>query len=510
MVGPMNHSPCPSLSVSAVCLQMASNKMLGEGITFDDVLLVPRYSEVLPRDADTSAQLTQRLRLRIPIVSAAMDTVTESAMSIALAREGGIGIIHKNMTIARQAEEIDRVKRSESGMVRKPITMRREHTIRDAQDMMIRYRVSGFPVVDEHMHLVGIVTNRDMRFARTLDAPVASIMTSDNLVTSHPGTTLEDAELLLQQHRIEKLPIVDTSGVLVGLMTVKDIQKKKTYPRSAKDDSGRLLVGAALGIAPDTLDRVAALVDAGVDVVIVDTAHGHTRGVISTVETIKSRFPSLEVIAGNIGTADAARALIDAGVDAVKVGIGPGSICTTRIVAGVGVPQITAIMNVAQVTAAAGIPVIADGGIKQTGDIAKALAAGADTVMLGGMLAGHEESPGEKVQLEGRAYKIYRGMGSQGAMTQGSADRYFQDVEDEIAKLVPEGIEGRVPFKGSVSDTIYQLVGGLRASMGYCGCATVGDLKLHAQFVRMTAAGLRESHPHDIIITKESPNYYTR
>lgn len=489
---------------------MATTKMLGEGITFDDVLLVPRYSEVLPRDADTSARLTRKLGLRIPIISAAMDTVTESAMSIALAREGGIGIIHKNMSIARQAEEVDRVKRSESGMIRKPITLRPHNTIREAQDMMARYKVSGFPVVDDGVRLIGIVTNRDMRFARNYDEAVSTIMTSEALVTAHVGTTLEDAELLLQQHRIEKLPIVDADGRLVGLMTVKDIQKKKTYPKAAKDDGGRLLVGAALGIAPDTLDRVSALVDAGVDVVIVDTAHGHTRGVIGMVEAIKTRYAGLEVIAGNIATGDAARALIDAGADAVKVGIGPGSICTTRVVAGVGVPQITAVMNVANAAAAAGVPVIADGGVKQTGDIAKAIAAGADTVMLGGMLAGHEESPGEKVLLEGRAYKIYRGMGSQGAMTQGSADRYFQDVEDEVAKLVPEGIEGRVPFKGSVADTIYQLVGGLRSSMGYCGCATIADLKVHAQFVRMTAAGLRESHPHDIIITKESPNYFTR
>ncbi|MBP6509997.1 MAG: IMP dehydrogenase [Candidatus Kapabacteria bacterium] len=489
---------------------MALEKILSEGITFDDVLLVPRYSETLPRDADTSAFLTRNIKLRIPIISAAMDTVTESSMSIALAREGGLGIIHKNMSIERQAEEVDRVKRSESGMIRKPITMRRENTVRDAQDLMAKYKVSGFPVIDSENRLVGIVTNRDMRFALNSDEPVANIMTSEGLITASIGTTLEDAERILHQHRIEKLPIVDSSGVLVGLMTVKDISKKQKYPKAAKDDQGRLLVGAGLGIAVDTMDRVAALVDAGVDVVVVDTAHGHTKGVITMVSAIKSRYSSLSVIAGNIGTGEAAQALIDAGADAVKVGIGPGSICTTRVVAGVGVPQITAVMNVAEVASRSNTPVIADGGIKQTGDVAKAIAAGADTVMVGGMLAGHEESPGEKVLLEGRAYKMYRGMGSLGAMNQGSADRYFQDVEDEIAKLVPEGIEGRVPYKGNVADTIYQLVGGLRAAMGYCGCSTIEDMKRDARFVRMTSAGLRESHPHDIIITKESPNYNTR
>lgn len=489
---------------------MSDNKILGEGITFDDVLLVPRYSETLPRDAKTNARLTKTITLNIPVLSAAMDTVTDSAMSIAIAREGGIGIVHKNMAIERQAEEIDKVKRSESGMIRKPITLTRENTVREAQELMAKYKVSGFPVVDASTKLVGIVTNRDMRFARNGGEPVANIMTAEKLVTARLGTTLDDAERILQQHRIEKLPIVDENGLLVGLMTVKDIQKKKKYPHAAKDDQGRLRVGAAVGIAADTLDRVQALVDAGVDVVIVDTAHGHTAGVISMVRSVKQRFPSLNVIGGNIATGEAAKALIDAGADGLKVGIGPGSICTTRVVAGVGVPQITAIMNVAAIAGPLGIPVIADGGIKQTGDVAKAIAAGADTVMLGGMLAGHEESPGEKVLLEGRAYKIYRGMGSLSAMGQGSADRYFQDVEDEISKLVPEGIEGRVPFKGTVSDTIYQLVGGLRAAMGYCGCTTLGEMQQHARFVRMTAAGLRESHPHDIIITKESPNYYTR
>ena len=489
---------------------MRSEKILYEGITFDDVLLVPRYSETLPRDANTTARLTRGITLRIPIISAAMDTVTESAMSIAIAREGGMGIIHKNMSIERQAEEVDRVKRSESGMIRKPITMRRTDTVRDARELMSRYSVSGFPVIDQDNRLVGIVTNRDLRFARNADDAIEQIMTSESLITASVGTTLEDAEQILHEHRIEKLPIVDAAGLLVGLMTVKDISKKQKHPSAAKDELGRLRVGAGVGIAGDTVERVAALVDAGVDVVVVDTAHGHTKGVITMVSAIKSRWSSLNVIAGNIGTGEAAEALIDAGADGLKVGIGPGSICTTRVVAGVGVPQITAIMSVAEVASRHGVPVIADGGIKQTGDVPKAIAAGADTVMVGGMLAGHEESPGEKILLEGRAYKTYRGMGSLGAMGQGSADRYFQDVEDEIAKLVPEGIEGRVPYKGPVADTLYQLVGGLRAAMGYCGCGTIDEMKADARFVRMTAAGLRESHPHDVIITKESPNYYTR
>lgn len=489
---------------------MQIRKIISEGITFDDVLLVPRYSTTLPRDANTGAKLTRSISIRIPIISSAMDTVTESAMSIAIAREGGIGIIHKNMSVARQAEEVDKVKRSESGMIRKPVTARTSTTLEDARALMTRYKVSGFPVVDGENRLIGIVTNRDMRFATNGFQSVGDVMTSANLITAPLGTTLDDAEKILQEHRIEKLPVVDADGKLAGLMTVKDIQKKKRYPNSAKDEHGRLLVGAALGIAPDTIDRVEALLEVGVDVVVVDTAHGHTKGVLDMVARIKKQYPDLQVIGGNIATADAASALIDAGADAVKVGIGPGSICTTRVVAGVGVPQVTAIMNVASVAAKHNVPVIADGGVKQTGDVPKAIAAGADTVMVGGLLAGHDESPGEKVQLEGRAYKVYRGMGSLGAMGEGSADRYFQDVEDELAKLVPEGIEGRVPFKGNVSETIYQLVGGLRAAMGYCGCSTLEEMKQNAQFVRMTAAGLRESHPHDIIITKESPNYYTR
>jgi IMP dehydrogenase len=486
---------------------MPSTKILYEGITFDDVLLVPRYSQTLPRDASTVSRVSKNITLRIPIISAAMDTVTESAMSIALAREGGLGIIHKNMSIQRQAEEVDKVKRSESGMIRKPITMRSHNTVGQALDVMAKYKVSGFPVVDEHNVLIGIVTNRDLRFSLNTADTIEHIMTRRDLVTAPLGTTLEDAERILQQHRIEKLPIVDEHNVLVGLMTVKDIQKKKRYPNAAKDEQGRLRVGAGVGIASDTTERVAALVQAGVDLVVVDTAHGHTHGVLEMVRTLKSLHSSVDIVAGNVGTGQGALALMDAGADAVKVGIGPGSICTTRIVAGVGVPQISAIINAVEVAAQHGVPVIADGGIKQTGDVAKAIAAGADTVMIGGMLAGHEESPGEKVLLEGRAYKMYRGMGSLGAMNQGSADRYFQDAEDEISKLVPEGIEGRTPFKGNVADTIYQLVGGLRAAMGYCGCQTIAEMQHHAQFVRMTSAGLRESHPHDIIITKESPNY---
>jgi len=483
-------------------------RIIGEGLTFDDVLLVPAYSEVLPREVDVRTRLTRTIWLNIPIVSAAMDTVTESAMAIALAREGGIGIIHKNLTIERQAEEVARVKRSESGMIRNPITLTPDRPVREALALMRTYHISGIPIVDGERRLVGIVTHRDLRFVSDLEQPVSAVMTAEGLITAPVGTTLEEAERILQEHRIEKLPVVDERGVLQGLITFKDIQKRRSYPNACKDEQGRLRVGAAVGVSRDVEERVAALVEAGVDVVVVDSAHGHSRGVLETVRLLKRRFPDLPVIAGNIATAEAAEDLIRAGADAVKVGIGPGSICTTRVVAGVGVPQLTAIMMVAARAHAAGVPVIADGGIRQTGDIAKAIAAGADSVMLGSLLAGHEESPGEKVLLEGRAYKVYRGMGSLGAMYHGSADRYFQESETELAKLVPEGVEGRVPFKGHVSDTIFQLVGGLRAAMGYCGCATIAEMQQKTRFICMTLAGLRESHPHDVIITQAPPNYF--
>ncbi len=488
---------------------MRHDKIINDGLTFDDLLLIPAYSDLLPRETALTTNLTRSIALNIPILSAAMDTVTESEMAIALAREGGIGVIHKNMSIKRQADEVDKVKRSESGMIRNPITLRSDNTVSDALLLMNKYHIAGFPVVDESGKLIGIVTNRDLRFQTDGRVNISIVMTSNELITAPEGTTLEQAEAILQAHRIEKLPVVDNYGKLIGLITFKDIQKKKKYPHAAKDDIGRLLVGAAVGVSEDTLERVASLTSVGVDVVFVDTAHGHSRKVMNMVATLKKQFGNLQIVAGNIATSDAAKALIDCGADALKVGIGPGSICTTRVIAGVGVPQITAIMNVVSSASSERIPVIADGGIKQTGDIAKAIAAGADSVMVGGLLAGHEESPGEKILFEGRAYKMYRGMGSLNAMQQGSADRYFQDVEDEIAKLVPEGIEGRVPFKGSVSDTIYQLCGGLRAAMGYCGCRTLREMKESAQFVRMTAAGLRESHPHDVIITKASPNYFS-
>jgi IMP dehydrogenase len=484
-----------------------SERIIGEGLTFDDVLLVPAYSEVLPREVDVRTRLTRTIWLNIPIVSAAMDTVTEADMAIAMAREGGIGIIHKNLTIERQAEEVDRVKRSESGMIRNPITLPPESPVRQALELMRKYRISGIPIVDAEGKLVGIVTNRDLRFITDVEQPVSAVMTSE-LITAPVGTTLEEAERILQLHRIEKLPVVDERGILRGLITFKDIQKKRNYPNACKDGQGRLRVGAAVGVSADLEERVAALLQAEVDVIVVDSAHGHSRGVIEAVRRIKRMAPQLQVIAGNIATGEAARALIRAGADAVKVGIGPGSICTTRVIAGVGVPQLTAIMEVARVAHAAGVPVIADGGIRQTGDIAKALAAGADSVMIGSLLAGHEESPGEKVLLEGRAYKVYRGMGSLGAMYHGSAERYFQDPTAELSKLVPEGVEGRVPFKGNVSDTLFQLVGGLRAAMGYCGCSTIAELQQKTRFIRMTLAGLRESHPHDVIITKEAPNYF--
>ncbi|MBM4168859.1 MAG: IMP dehydrogenase [Ignavibacteria bacterium] len=485
---------------------MGFKKIIGEAITFDDVLLVPAKSTVLPRETDVRSRLTRNIELQIPLLSAAMDTVTESTMAIALAREGGIGILHKNMTIHRQAEEVDKVKRSESGMILSPITLSTAHSVRDALDVMKKYSISGIPIVEEEK-LVGILTNRDLRFEPNLDLSVAQVMTREHLITAPVGTTLDKAEVILQKNRIEKLPVIDKSGRLRGLITFKDIQKKKSFPRSCKDEHGRLRVGAAVGVTQDTLDRVAAVIDAGVDVVVVDTAHGHSAGVISMVKRIKKKF-DVELVAGNVGTTEATKELIRAGADAVKVGIGPGSICTTRVIAGVGVPQITAIMECAKAAQRARIPLIADGGVKQTGDIAKALAAGADSVMIGGLFAGVDESPGEKILFEGRSYKIYRGMGSIGAMRGGSKDRYFQDVEDDLQKLVPEGIEGRLPYKGHLGETVHQMIGGLRAAMGYCGCRTIGDLKRKAQFVRMTDAGLRESHPHDIAVTKEAPNYH--
>jgi IMP dehydrogenase len=487
-------------------LTMATKKILDEAITYDDVLLVPAQSSVLPRETDVRTRLTQRIELMIPLVSAAMDTVTESAMAIALAREGGIGVLHKNMTIPRQSEEVDKVKRSESGMIRDPITLSPQRSVREALDLMKKYSISGIPIVEDE-RLVGILTNRDLRFEPNMDLEVSKVMTAGNLVTAPAGTTLEEAEVILQKHRIEKLPVVDKNGKLKGLITFKDIQKKKRHPNACKDKLGRLRVGAAVGVTSDTMDRVAALLQAGVDVIVVDTAHGHSKGVLSMIRQIKGKF-DIQVIAGNVGTGEGTKELIKAGADAVKVGVGPGSICTTRVVAGVGVPQVTAIMECAKVALRYNIPIIADGGVKQTGDIAKAIAAGADSVMIGSLFAGVDESPGEKVLYEGRSYKVYRGMGSLEAMKQGSKDRYFQDAEDDIQKLVPEGIEGRVPYKGTLSETVHQMVGGLRSAMGYCGCRSIGEMKKKAQFVRMTDAGLRESHPHDVSITKEAPNYH--
>jgi IMP dehydrogenase len=482
-------------------------KIIGEAITYDDVLLVPGKSSVLPRDVDVTTRLSRNIRLNIPLVSAAMDTVTESEMAIALAREGGIGIIHKNMPLVRQADEVDKVKRSESGMIMNPITITADKTVGDVLDLMAKYSISGIPVVQEG-RLVGILTNRDLRFEPNRGLLVASVMTSEHLITAPVGTTLEAAEAILQKHKIEKLPVVDNNLMLKGLITFKDMQKKKKFPHACKDHHGRLRVGAAVGVTGDTVDRVRALVHAGVDVVVVDTAHGHSAGVLAMIKKLKQTFPKLEIIAGNVATAEAARDLIKAGADAIKVGIGPGSICTTRVVAGVGVPQVTAILECAAVARKMKVPLIADGGIKQTGDIAKAIAAGADSIMIGGLFAGLQESPGEKVLYEGRSYKIYRGMGSIDAMKEGSKDRYFQDVEDDVQKLVPEGIEGRVPFKGELSSTVYQMVGGLRAAMGYCGAETIAAMQVKSRFVKMSDAGLRESHPHDIHITKEAPNYH--
>jgi IMP dehydrogenase len=483
------------------------NKIIGIAYTFDDVLLVPAKSNVLPREVDVSTKLTRNIKLNIPLVSAAMDTVTESEMAIAIAREGGIGIIHKNMSIEKQASEVDKVKRSESGMILNPITLTPDRKVRDALEIMSTYKISGIPIVDSNGKLVGIVTNRDLRFEPDPDAEISRYMTNSNLITAPVGTTLEEAEKILQKYKIEKLPVVDKNGYLKGLITFKDIQKKKKYPNACKDELGRLRVGAAVGIRSDTIERVEELKKVGVDVIVIDTAHGHSKGVIEMLKKIKKKFPELDVIAGNVATGEATLDLIKAGADAVKVGIGPGSICTTRVVTGVGVPQITAIMNCAEVAIKYKIPIIADGGIKQTGDIAKAIAAGADSVMIGALFAGTEESPGEKVLYEGRSYKVYRGMGSLEAMKSGSAERYFQDVEEDIKKLVPEGIEGRVPYKGHLHDVVYQMIGGLRSAMGYCGVRNIEEMKLKTKFILMTNAGLRESHPHDVIITKEAPNY---
>ncbi|HEY5533801.1 MAG TPA: IMP dehydrogenase [Ignavibacteria bacterium] len=483
------------------------NKILNTAITFDDVLLVPDKSSVLPREVVLKTKLSNNISLNIPLISAAMDTVTEEQMAIAMAREGGIGIIHKNMTIERQAAVVDKVKRSESGMIQNPITLSPDKKIKDALAVMEKYKVSGIPIINNDGKLVGILTNRDLRFDIHEEEFIENLMTKKNLITAPVGTDLTKAEIILQKYRIEKLPIVDKKGYLKGLITFKDIQKRKSFPNASKDKFGRLIVGAAVGVASDTIERVNELVKNNADVIIVDTAHGHSIRVLNIIKKLKAKSGNVDIIAGNVATGNAVKDLIRYGVDAVKVGIGAGSICTTRVVAGVGVPQLTAIIECAKAAKTSGVPVIADGGIKQTGDIPKAIAAGADSVMVGGMLAGTEESPGEKVLYEGRSYKLYRGMGSIEAMKKGSKDRYFQDMEDDVTKLVPEGIEGIVPYKGPLTDTVYQIMGGLRAAMGYCGAKDIYEMKTKSKFVIITNSGLRESHPHDVKITKEAPNY---
>lgn len=483
------------------------NKILGEGLTYDDVLLVPAYSEVLPREINIQTKFTRNITLNVPIVSAAMDTVTESRMAIAIAREGGIGVLHKNMTIEEQAIKVRRVKRAESGMIIDPVTLPLTAKVIDAKQNMAEHSIGGIPIVDENGTLKGIVTNRDLRFEKDNDRAIVEVMTSENLVTAGEGTSLMDAEVILQDNKIEKLPVVDDNYKLIGLITFRDITKLTQKPIANKDKYGRLRVAAAVGVTGDALDRVSALVSAGVDAVIIDTAHGHTKGVVSVLKEVKTKYPELDVVVGNIATAAAAKYLVEAGADAVKVGIGPGSICTTRVVAGVGFPQFSAVLEVAAAIKGSGVPVIADGGIRYTGDIPKAIAAGADSVMLGSLLAGTKESPGETIIYEGRKFKSYRGMGSVEAMKQGSKDRYFQDVEDDIKKLVPEGIVGRVPYKGELVESIHQFIGGLRAGMGYCGAKDIETLKETGQFVKITASGINESHPHDVTITKEAPNY---
>ncbi|MDR1696370.1 MAG: IMP dehydrogenase [Endomicrobium sp.] len=480
------------------------NKFLKEALTFDDVLLIPGHSEILPKDADLKTKLTEKITLNIPIMSAGMDTVTESKMAIAVAREGGIGIIHKNMPIERQASEVDRVKRSDHGVIYDPFSLKKEATLGQAKELASRYRISGVPVVEDDGRLIGIITNRDMRFETDNSKKVSEIMTKDRLVTAKVGTSLKEAREILQAKKIEKLPLVDEKFILKGLITIKDIEKAIKYPNSAKDEKGRLLCGAAIGITNNTVERAQALLDSQVDVLVVDTAHGHSQGVLDAIKSLRKTFPGAQIIGGNVATAEAAEDLIKAGVDAVKVGIGPGAICTTRVVAGIGVPQITAIYDCAKAAAKHGIPIIADGGIKYSGDIPKAIAAGASVCMMGSLFAGTNESPGEDIIYNGRAFKYYRGMGSSAAMTAGSSDRYFQE---NAKKLVAEGVEGRVPYRGAVGDVVYQLVGGLRAAMGYCGVRTINELKEKGKFVRITAAGLTESHPHDIMITKEESNY---
>ncbi|CAM1341138.1 IMP dehydrogenase [Tenacibaculum aestuarii] len=491
-------------------MQAHQSKILGEGLTYDDVLLVPAYSEVLPREVSIQTKFTRNITINVPIVSAAMDTVTESAMAIAIAREGGIGVLHKNMTIEQQALEVRKVKRAESGMIIDPITLSLTSIVLDAKQAMREHKIGGIPIVDEAGKLVGIVTNRDLRFEKNNERPIVEVMTSENLVTVAEGTSLKDAEVILQENKIEKLPVVNDDDKLVGLITFRDITKLTQKPIANKDSYGRLRVAAALGVTHDAVDRAEALVNAGVDAVIIDTAHGHTKGVVSVLKEVKAKFPTLDVVVGNIATPEAAKYLVEAGADAVKVGIGPGSICTTRVVAGVGFPQFSAVLEVAEAIKGSGVPVIADGGIRYTGDIPKAIAAGADSVMLGSLLAGTKESPGETIIYDGRKFKSYRGMGSVEAMKQGSKDRYFQDVEDDIKKLVPEGIVGRVPYKGELQESIHQFVGGLRAGMGYCGAKDVETLKETGKFVRITASGINESHPHDVAITKEAPNYSRR
>ena len=483
------------------------NKLVGEGLTYDDVLLVPAYSEVLPREVNIQTKFTRNITLNVPVVSAAMDTVTESRMAIAMAQEGGIGVLHKNMIIEQQAMKVRKVKRAESGMIIDPVTLPLTAKVLDAKQSMAEHSIGGIPIVDENGVLKGIVTNRDLRFEHHNDRPIVEVMTSEKLVTASEGTSLQDAEVILQENKIEKLPVVDANYKLIGLITFRDITKLTQKPMANKDKYGRLRVAAAVGVTGDALERVAALVHAGVDAVIIDTAHGHTKGVVAVLKEVKSKFPSLDVVVGNIATPEAAKYLVDAGADAVKVGIGPGSICTTRVVAGVGFPQFSAVLEVAAAIKGSGVPVIADGGIRYTGDIPKAIAAGADRVMLGSLLAGTKESPGETIIYEGRKFKSYRGMGSVEAMKQGSKDRYFQDVEDDIKKLVPEGIVGRVPYKGDLYESIHQFIGGLRAGMGYCGAKDIETLKETGRFVKITSAGVVESHPHNVTITKEAPNY---